>query len=166
MDSLSSPPGYGCRSHSNTDGPTSADSLMPKELVIAPIAIIDEILQHAVRPLLIRFERSLKTSLSLRIGHGIESSITYSTIAGEGKNYRKGAVVGDANLCFRLNYGGNRYLFRFDAVFGPDASPNTGFSGFRTSGAVTVVDDCLRLDQNGHIVLYNDWKLPDRTQYW
>ena len=143
-----------------------AVSLMPKELVIAPAAVVDEVLQHAVSPLLIRFERSVKTSLSLKISHGVEPNVTFAEIAGERKNYKNGAVTGDARISFRLNYGGNRFLFHFDCVFPKSLSPKTGFSGFHVTGAVMVTGGQLRLDQKGHTVLYNHWILPDRSQNW
>ena len=137
---------------------------MPKELVVAPAVVIDEILQNAVRPLLIHFEQSLKTSLTLKVAHGIDANVTYSVIAGQGENYQNGFFVGDAKLRIWLNQCGNRYLFRIDAVFANKVSPKTGFSGFGTSGAVTVIDEGLRLDQHGYTVRYNVWKLPDWTQ--
>jgi hypothetical protein len=139
---------------------------MPKELVIAPPAVIDVILHRAVRPVVIRFERSLKTSLFLKVLHGVKPNVTTDEIAGEGKNYKNGTVAGNATISVRLNYGGNRFLFHVDCVFPKTLSPKTGFSGFHIPGAVTVTGDHVRLDQKGHTVAYNSWDLPDRTRSW
>jgi hypothetical protein len=133
---------------------------VPKELVEAPASVLDLIVEQAVLPCLVRVEKDLAVPLRVSVRQGVapnrivRSVNTPSPPAGD-------FVDGDAQVNTRMNYGGDRFIFRVFVVFPSSLSPKTGFSGFNVPGSVAVVEGGYRLTSDSWTVAYNDWELKD-----
>jgi len=129
---------------------------VPKALVEAPTDVLELIVDKAVLGCLVRIQNDLATPLVVSVSQGAKPDDVVRVVAAPNPPAGE-PLVGKARVNVRLNYGGDRYIFRAEVIFPPSLSPETGFSGFSVPGSVTVSEDGLRLDSNTWALQYNDW---------
>ena len=131
---------------------------MPKQLVTAPLAVIDAVIAEAVVPCLRQLEAERGQPVPVIVTQWLTEAVGPSVLVGAAP----GAdglppPAGELRLMFRKNYGGDRFLFRAQAVYPEGFTPHKGFAGFIVQGGVDVSDDRpTRLHYDGWSVTWND----------
>ena len=130
---------------------------MPRPLIEPPREVLQLVLDEAIRPLLRDLEGDLKVSLELTVENALLPGV-FTDKCGVGREpWPSPPVVGVLRVSFRANYGGDRFLFRAEAVFPKTLSPETGFSGFNRTGAVDVAGGVYTLVSETWSVHYKKW---------
>ena len=145
------------RSDAADDGRAHPRKNVPQPLVNAPPDVLDLVVEKGILPRLVDMERDLRTPLRLEVRQGadpgriVRQIVTPKAPPGE-------SVTGAAQVSFRMNYGGDRFLFRAEVIFPRSLSPGTGFSGFSVEGAVTASAKGYHLHAPHWTVQYNVWE--------
>ena len=131
---------------------------MPREPVTAPLSVIEAIIAEAILPCVRQLERERGQPLPLIVTQWCGSTPGPSIlVAGVPGPDSQPPPSGELRLRFRKNYGGDRYLFRAQAVYPEGFTKHKGFSGFRVEGGVDVEDERpVRVQYNGWAVSWND----------
>jgi len=133
---------------------------MPRELVSAPAAVVDAVVSEALLPCLRQLEAELGCVLPVSLSQWKEGPIGTATLVWASTHQSEGAApdVGEARLSFRMNYGGDRYLFLLQARYRPEFAGHPTFSGFRVDGGVDMNGETpSRVQYSAWAVLWNDF---------
>jgi hypothetical protein len=131
---------------------------MPKELVVAPAPVVEAVIAEAIVPCVRQLEQERGQAMPLRVTQWLaESQGPTIAVSGDAAPHGFAGSAGEMRLSFRRNYGGDRYLFRGQAVYPKGFTQDRGFSGFTVEGGVDVeCDRPVRVKYDGWTVNWND----------
>src|SRR5215468_1218865 len=128
------------------------------ELIFADDAIVALIVSEGIAPWLKRIESEIHATLRASV---------HQWAAGEARAYGFcGPSQADhqvvARILCRSNYGGDRFIVGVHVLFGPEVTPETGYTGFFLRGSVETAGSIPRLVLPYYTGLYNQPELRIR----
>jgi hypothetical protein len=137
------------------------DSMSHHDEFLPDRAIVDELINQAILPLLRSLEQDLPTPLTadvIVVAGGVEAPpIRISTGHGLQGDSLPRQPNGQIHVMFRRTYNPNRHRFFLESIF-PGLSSTTGFSGFSSKGDVKILGDVITVNPTFDGVRYNVWE--------
>jgi hypothetical protein len=132
---------------------------MPKELTHPSVDVVEKTLAEAVYPILADFEAQLKRPLPTLVAVSSPHMQGPAILITAEGHVRTGArQCGEIRLYFRETAVPGRLVFRGEAIYSKDISPDTGWSGFDLRGEARIEADGVKVTPGPWAVKYNKWE--------
>jgi hypothetical protein len=128
--------------------------------------VADAIADDFVRPTIDRLSRQLKISFYLNVNLFYENELTNLRICSNCKKYVDD-INGEVRIVVSDTAIEGRYKYKMQCVFSEDEKLG-GFSGFKTRGAVFIVETDAKNDNYGFVYVHNDrkWSRGLEDVFW